>query len=131
MAIAKNLGPTTSFVAGAQPTVAPQATQTPVTPQAAPSTFTPGTQQGGVAGVHGNVAQPPPPPPLTGTPFSEVNAEGTIYDAKAYLADRLKIADDGALRLFHHTAKEWGIPGVKTKITMRKNDGSNGHVYGP
>lgn len=78
-------------------------------------------------------APPPAPVPLTGVPFKAPDswASGTIYDAKAYLADRLKITGNGSLRVFHHSDKEWGTPGWKTKITMRKNDGSNGQVYGP
>ncbi|MBK7864090.1 MAG: hypothetical protein IPJ65_36925 [Archangiaceae bacterium] len=111
-----------------KPAAKPAAAAPPAAPAAPAATFTP-PAPAAPAPVSG-VATPVPaaaPAPLVGTQWKN----GTIYDAQAFLTEKLKISGDGSLRVFHHTATEWGIPGVKTKITMRKNaGGAHGQVYG-
>jgi hypothetical protein len=63
---------------------------------------------------------------LTGTPYSNGGAKGTIYDLAAFAKERAKLSDGDTLKLFHHTAKQWAEPGVRTRISTRKSDG----VYG-
>lgn len=68
-----------------------------------------------------------PPPPLTGEKFDR----GTVFDARAYLADRLKLKEGGELRLFHHAYQQWAgaVPGEKTWMSTKHSGGNYGKGF--
>jgi hypothetical protein len=68
-----------------------------------------------------------PPAPLTGEKFDR----GTVYDASAYLADRLKLQKGGNLRLFHHATAMWpdATPGKKAWMSTKHSGGNYGKGF--
>lgn len=96
-----------------------------------PNTFTNGAPAPQpIPGVGANVPAAPPAPAQP-VAWKGVNSSGKIYDAQEYLTEKLKISGGGTLRIFHHTDTQWGVPGVKRKMTISQNKGQTGQVYGP